>query len=98
MRCAAWRPTRCNAPGLWGHRTQSLAAVLPQAPAPSPVSAPPPPTVEPTPDWRAILEQLDARRVQALTTRDARLLSQIYLPGSRLFAADAATVRSLLAR
>jgi hypothetical protein len=83
---------------IWGHRTQSSAAVLPEAPSPVPVSATPSPTAEAAPQWRAILAQLDAGRVRALTDRDVGLLSQVYMPGSRAFAADAAVVRSLLAR
>jgi hypothetical protein len=80
---------------VWGHRSQSSAAVLPKAAA---VAAP---TARPTPaalDWLAVMRSLEATRARALTAGDSRLLYEVYVDGSPLLAADAATLRRLAAK
>jgi hypothetical protein len=85
---------------IWGHRTQSSAAVLPKA-APAANPAAPAPSVHSTtslPDWRAIVQELDALRVRAFTRVDAALLAHIYVAGSRALDADTAQLRDLVGR
>ena len=74
---------------VWGHRTQSSAAVLPRADA---VAAP---SVAVAPDWLAIVRGLEATRSRAVTTADASLLRSVYVTGSPALTADMVTLQRL---
>jgi hypothetical protein len=50
-----------------------------------------------TPDWWAVLAELDARRSAALAATDPALLGAALAPGSPAWAADAATIEGLVA-
>lgn len=72
---------------VWGHRTQSAAAVLHRpAVAPTAVSVV---------DWRTVVDRLEAMRARAFDTSDAGLLRDIYAAGSAALAADEAALRGL---
>ena len=77
---------------VWGHRTQSSAAVLPHArvvPVPSATAS--------EPDWLAVVRRLEATRSKAFSTGDASLLRSVYVEGSRALTVDLATLRQLSA-
>jgi len=71
---------------VWGHRTQSSAAVLPRTAA-----VPTTPSV----DWRAVVDRLGGTRARAFNADDAGLLRDIYATGSAALAADEAALRRL---
>ena len=73
---------------MWGHRTQSSAAVLPR----------PPIATAPSPDWAAVIGRLDVLRAHALTAGDPTALQQVYAPGSAALAADRVALLRLAAR
>jgi hypothetical protein len=50
-----------------------------------------------TPDWRAVLDGLDAARAAAFASGDASLLTGVYAPGSPLLPADRAAIARLRA-
>jgi len=82
---------------VWGHRTQSSAAVLPHARV---GSTPPTATPEPDrtePDWLAIVRALEATRSKAFNSGDVSLLRSVYVAGSPALMADVATLRRLSA-
>lgn len=64
-------------------------------PVPTPAPTPAPTEVQvgesrpTTVDWVSVLEVLDRRRARAFAAGDARLLDEVYAPGSRPGAADA---------
>lgn len=73
----------------WGQhadRPAVLAAAPPVLAGPAPVAAP---------DWRAVVDGLDAAREAALASADPQRLAAVYAPGSPLLAADRATVEAL---
>jgi len=71
---------------VWGHRTQSSAAVLPRtAVAPTVASV----------DWRVVVNRLESMRARAFDADDAGLLRHIYATGSAALAADEAALRRL---
>ncbi|HEV2088772.1 MAG TPA: hypothetical protein VGR21_10710, partial [Cryptosporangiaceae bacterium] len=48
-------------------------------------------------EWRVVVEELDARRGEALARARAELLDRVYVPGSASLAADTQAIRSLVA-
>lgn len=73
---------------MWGHRSQSSAAVLPQAPAAGRPAAL---------DWLAIVQRLESARARAVASADMTTLRDVYVAGSPALAADLALVRRLVA-
>ena len=85
--------------GWWLGRTAEppSAAVLPAAggtPSASPDAAA---DVQPEPDWRQVLDELDAARADAFERGDVDRLADVYAEGSEAFAADTARLRALVA-
>ena len=78
---------------VWGHRTQSSAAVLPRAHV---LSAPP--TVAASPDWPSVIRSLELTRSRALSTGDASVLRSVYATGSPALTADLLTLQRLAAQ
>lgn len=78
-------------------RTADGFAALPSLPRPTP-SAVVTATPSVRPPWKRIVEQLEQRRVRALTTHNASLLTRVYASSSPALRADRATVRALTRR
>ena len=79
----------------------SPAAVPAPAPAPVPAPAPPPaaadpPTTTDPASWRAVLAGLDGRRAAAFAESNPAVLAEVYVEGSPPYAADVASLRSLV--
>ena len=72
---------------MWGHRTQSSAAVLPQAPE----------AVRPVPPaWLAVVQRLESSRARAVAAGDIPALREVYVADSPALAADVAVVRRMV--
>ena len=79
----------------WGRRT-GVDPVPAAAPALSRVSSAA--LTRAAPDWRAVVEGLDALRAEAFATGDADLLEGVYLPGSAALADDRTALGRLIAQ
>ena len=82
-----------SAPGVPAGRL--LAQPRSTAAPSSPAAADPPTTTDPA-SWRAVLAGLDGRRAAAFAESNPAVLAEVYVEGSPPYAADVASLRSLV--
>ena len=82
-----------SAPGVPAGRL--LAQPRSTAAPSSPAAADPPTTTDPA-SWRAVLAGLDGRRAVAFAESNPAVLAEVYVEGSPPYAADVASLRSLV--
>lgn len=82
-----------SAPGVPAGRL--LAQPRSTAAPSSPAAADPPTTTDPA-SWRAVLAGLDGRRAAAFAESNPAVLADVYVEGSPPYAADVASLRSLV--
>jgi len=88
-----------SAPGVPAGRllAQPRATAAPSSPSSpsSPAAADPPTTTDPA-SWRAVLAGLDGRRAVAFAESNPAVLAEVYVEDSPPYAADVASLRSLV--